>query len=121
MKTKTVYRIENPKHMHGMWYDNKGEFDPIINELCPNALAKDFPMPYDEKHKKDGKEWYSAGKSIENMNEWFTREDAENLVNNGFELFEFEITEWQELEMEILFTREGVVDKKTIPIETVWG
>lgn len=120
METKIVYRIENPEHMHGMWYDNNGDFDPIINKLCPNALAKEFPMPYNELQKKDGKDWYSSGKSIENMNQWFNRSDAENLLDNGFKLFKFVISEWQELEMEILFTREGVIEQDEININEVW-
>ena len=43
MQTKTIYRIENPETMHGM-YNNDGEFNPIINELCFDALAKELPM-----------------------------------------------------------------------------
>lgn len=120
MKTKTIYRIENPTTMHGMWYNKAGEFNPIIHELCPDALAKELPMGYDFRHRKDGKAWYSAGKSIENMNQWFNRKDADDLVANGFVLYEFVVTEWQELEMEVLFTRDGVVRQTEIPIETVW-
>lgn len=120
MKTRIVYRIENLEHMHGMWYDKEGNFDPIIQDLCPDGKAKDFPMPYDEQHKIKGKEWYSAGKSIDNMNEWFSREDAERLVENGFQLYKYEVSEFQELEMECLFTREGIVDKEIIPIDEVW-
>ena len=120
MKTKTIYRIENPTTMHGMWYNKAGEFNPIIHELCPDALAKELPMGYDSRHRKDGKAWYSAGKSIENMNQWFNRKDADDLVANGFVLYEFVVTEWQELEMEVLFTRDGVVRQTEIPIETVW-
>lgn len=120
METRKVYRIEIPESKSGMWYDEHGEMDKKIHKLCPNSISSTIPMPYDELHRKDDKVWNSAGKSIENMNQWFTREDVETLVNNGFKLYEFIVTEWQELEMEILFTREGVVEQTEIPIDDVW-
>jgi len=120
METRIVYRIENPKDKGGMWYDGEGNFNPTIHLLCPNAIAKDFPMGFCDDHQREGKRWQSAGKNIENMNQWFSREDAENLVANGFHLYKFEVTEWYEKEMEILFTREGVVAVEIIPIDHVW-
>lgn len=121
MEVKTIYRIENPEHMNGMWYNKNGIFMKNIHILCPNGIAKDFPMPLNlDLHRKDGKIWNSGGKSIENMNQWFTIEDAKSLYNNGFKLFEFEVSEYNELEMEILFTRDGILSKKEIPLEMVW-
>lgn len=118
---KTIYRIENPQSKHGMWYNENAELDPIIQTLCPTSKSKDLPMDYNEKHRKDGKVWNSAGRSIEEMNYWFSKEDAINLCNNGFKLFEFVVTEYQELEHEILFTREGVISQKEIHIDLVWN
>ena len=120
-EVKTIYRIENPNTMNGMWYSQDGSYQPTIYELCPNSVAKDFPMEYCDDHKKDGKNWYSAGKSKENMHFWFSREDAINLVNNDFYLFEFIVKEWFEKENEILFTREGIVSMSVISIDDVWG
>lgn len=54
------------------------------------------------------------------MNQWFTASDAINLYNNGFKLFEFETTMFQELDMEILFCRKGVVKQREIPLESIW-
>ena len=79
METKIVYRIENPEDKDGMWYTKEGILRKKIHILCPNGIAKDFPMPFNPLHKKDGHIWNSAGKSIENMNQWFTPEDAINL------------------------------------------
>lgn len=118
---KTVFRIEHPIDRDGMWYTKDGVFRKTIHILCPNGIAKDFPMPLNLKHhRKDGEIWQSAGKSIENMNQWFTAQDAINLHNNGFKLFQFEVTMYQELEMEILFCRKGIVKQIEIPLETVW-
>jgi hypothetical protein len=121
MEIKTIYRIELPGERSGMWYNKDGVFRKTIHLLCPKGIAKDFPMPANyELHRKDNKIWQSAGKSIENMNQWFTAEDAKSLYNNGFKLFQFETTMFQELEMEILFCRDGVIRQTEIPLEKVW-
>lgn len=119
-EVKTVYRIEDPIDMDGMWYTKNGVLRKRIHILCPNGIAKDFPMPFNPLHRKDGYVWNSAGKSIENMNEWFTAQDALNLYNHGFKLFEFKVNMFQELEKEILFCRKGIVSQREIPLETVW-
>lgn len=120
-ETRLIYRIELPEAKNGMWYNKDGVLDKKIHILCPNGIAKDFPMPLNLKlHRKDGEVWNSGGKSIENMNQWFTPEDAKSLMNNGFKLFEFEVDMFQELEMETLFCRKGIISQKEIPLEIVW-
>lgn len=122
MISKIIYRIENPEDMDGMWYTKNGVFRKNIHILCPNGIAKDFPMPLNlELHRKDGEIWNSAGKSIKGMHYWFTSEDAINLINKGFKLFQFEVSMFQELENEILFCRKGILSQKEIPLERVWN
>lgn len=119
--SRKIFRIEKPEDRNGMWYNKDGIFMKTIDILCPNGIAKDFPMPLNlELHRKDGEIWNSAGKSVENMNEWFTPMDAINLMNNGYKLFEFEVNMFQELENEILFCRKGIIKQKEIPLENVW-
>lgn len=121
MITKVVYRIENPNDRDGMWYNKDGIFRKTIHILCPDGIAKDFPMPLNlALHRKDGYVWNSAGKSVENMNAWFTASDAINLYKRGFKLFEFEVNMFQELENEILFCRDGIIKQKEIPLEMIW-
>jgi hypothetical protein len=120
-QTRTVYRIEDPIDMDGMWYTKDGIFRKTIDILCPDGIAKDFPMPSNlALHRKDGRIWQSAGKSVENMNQWFTASDVLNLSRHGFKLFEFETNLFQELEMEILFCRDGVIRQKEILLEEIW-
>ena len=118
---RTIYRIEHPEDKNGMWYNKHGVFMKNIHILCPYGIVKDLPMPLNLKlHRKDGYEWCSAGKSIENMNEWFAPQDALNLKAHGFELFKFEVNMFQELEHEILFCRKGIINQEIIPLEKVW-
>lgn len=122
MTIKTIYRIEHPEDMDGMWYTKNGIARKKIHILCPHGIAKDFPMPLNlELYRKDSEIWNSAGKSIENMNSWFAPQDALNLYNNGFKLFQFEVNMYQELENEILFCRKGIISQKEIPLENVWN
>lgn len=116
-----IYRIEVPESKHGMWYNEHGVFQKTIDILCPDGIAKDFPMPLNlELHRKDSQVWNSAGESVEQMNHWFTSEDARNLYNSGFKLFQFEVTEFQKLEHEILFTRRGIINQEEISLEIIW-
>lgn len=119
---KLLYRIEDPATMDGMWYDRNGNPKKRIHELCPNGIAKDFPMPLNELHQKDGVAWNSAGDSIDQMNIWFTAEDATSLYNNGFKLFSFMVKDefTQELENEVLFYRGGIVSQEEIPLDVIW-
>ena len=118
-KTRKIYRIERIDSLNGMWYTEEGLFEPTIQDLCPNSIAKDFPMGYSDDHKVDGKNWYSAGKDKDSMHFWFSKEDATRLLSNGFKLMEYYVTEWFEKEYEILFTRESIVSEKIIPLEEV--
>lgn len=120
IRKRNIYRIENPETMHGMWYNSEGEYDPIIDTLCPEGLSRLMPMDFCADHKKNSKNWFSAGKSVENMREWFSKADAVSLLEYGFQLHEFTVTEWQEKEHEILFTREAIIDASIIPLNTVW-
>lgn len=120
MKEMTIFRIEKSDQKHGMWHNENGEYDPIIQEICPNSATKDLPMPYNEQHKKDGLKWFSATSSIENMHYWFSADDAQRLINNGFKLYQMRINMYQITEMEVLFCREGVIESKEIPLENVW-
>lgn len=121
MIIKTIFRIEIPEDRNGMWYDKDGNPHGLIHTLCPYGVAKDFPMPLNlELHRKDGEIWNSAGKSIENMNYWFTPLDAKNLMNEGFKLFKMEVNMFQELEHEILFCRKGIIKQEEIPLEIIW-
>lgn len=118
--SRVIYRIENLETMNGMWYNNAGVFSPILYKIAPKAKAIELPMPFDMAHKADDKNWYSAGGSIDEMNYWFSREDALNLVNNGFKLYHIEVDDWVKREHEVLFTRESVLVQKEIPIDVVW-
>lgn len=114
-----IYRIENEATNHGMWYRLDGTYDPFIKTLT-EGISKDLPMGYNERYSKDGLKWFSGCGNIEDMKHWFSALDALELHQNGYKLFEFEATQFSVVEYEVMFTKESVVSKKEIPLETIW-
>ena len=120
MKPITIYRIENPDTMHGMWYRLDGTYDPFIKTLT-EGISKELPMDKHPRYMLHGIPWFSAGKSVENMNQWFSALDAKELNEAGYKLFSFTVQEYQMEEMQCLFTRRGVIKQVEIPLEDIWN
>ncbi|PLS19205.1 hypothetical protein CVD28_02000 [Bacillus sp. M6-12] len=114
-----IYRIENENTMNGMWYDINGNYNPFIVNLS-EGKSKHLPMDFDDRYSNGGLKWFSGCHSKELMRHWFSDLDAFELHENGYKLFEFESEQFIVEEHQILFTREGIVSKKEIPLETIW-
>lgn len=115
-----VFRIENPVTNNGMRYDKNGNYAPRILNLT-EGISRDLPMGFNPDHVKDGKKWSSGGRNIAEMNLWFSAKDAYELMQDGYRLYKFEVAEFQLKENEILFTREGIITKEEIEIDSVWS
>lgn len=115
----SIYRIENPQTMHGMWYDGEGNYNPFIFNLT-EGISRDLPMDPHARYGSDGMRWYSAGKTRENMNEWFSPTDAVELQQAGYVLYEFTVSQYRMEEHQVLFTRQGIELQKEIPLSAVW-
>lgn len=118
--TLIVYRIEHGAGQHGMWYRADGTYDPFIKTV-PNAKSAELPMDPDKRYGQRGRRWYSAAGSIEAMHYWFTAEDAKALAAAGYEVFEFEVSEYIVEEFQVIFTRESVIRQTLLPSEIIWG
>lgn len=114
-----IYRIENPVSKHGMWYKEDGTFDPFIYKLT-EGISKDLPMLFNPEHKEGGIDWCSAGSSIEQMNMWFSPLDALELMQNGYNLYEMQVTTFKKMEHEVLFSRDSIVSQVEIPLGLIW-
>lgn len=117
MKT---YRIENEDTQHGMWYREDGTFDPFILKLT-EGKSKDLPMDLSGLYSEGGRKWFSSCSNTTDMQHWFSDKDALELFQAGYKLFEFEAVEFKALEHEVIFTREGVLGKTEIPLNTIWN
>lgn len=116
---KKIYRIENEETMHGMWYEEDGTFNPFIYKLT-EGKSKNLPMDFHEKYKKDGFKWFSGCGSIEQMNLWFSPLDALELFKSGYKLFEIDSSQYIIEDNQILFTRNGIINKNEIPLDLIW-
>jgi len=76
-------------------------------------------MEYSERFRKNGKVWLSAAKSIENLREWFSADDARELGDAGFVLLEIEAKEFVVEDNQVLLVRDGAVERE-LPFEAVW-
>lgn len=111
---KTLYRLELDSG-HGMWYDNDGKFDPIIQKICPDSINAKLPMDYSEQYKLDNLIWKSSVSNLKSMLAWFPDDDMNKLMEHGFKLYKYEVERWIELEKgEIIFATNSVISKSQI-------
>jgi hypothetical protein len=115
-----IYRIENQETYHGMWYRLDGTFDPFIKKLS-NAQCKDLPMDFHERYYKDRLKWFSGADNVKDLKYWFNAQDAFELQQNGYKLYQFESKQFIKEENQTLFTREGILSQQEIPLETIWN
>lgn len=113
--TQTLYRVENPITMQGLWYDKDGRFNPLITKLS-NAKCRDLPMGYDPLLKVDGLAWYSACDNIPDMQNWFSHQDLIELQALGYGLWEFDVARYHVTNGHAAFGRHHVIASRQIDI-----
>ena len=114
--SKWVYRLEATDTDHGLWYNSRGEYCWTIGEL-KNCKTKDLPMGYDERYKKDGRDWYSSCSRKEDLTHWYSKQDAIDLLNKGFAITKYLATEYVEYELETTFIKETSLAREVLDIE----
>lgn len=114
-----LYRIERLETEHGMWYTGEGKYDPFIFTLT-EGKSRHLPMGYDERYGKDGFRWRSACADKELLKTWFSKKDAEELMEAGYSMYRLESTQYVHEEFQTIFTREGLVGRTQIPLWEVW-
>ena len=115
-----IYRIEHENTTRSLWYNPDGTFDPFIEKLT-EGKTRACPMGFDSKFYDLGTTWFSACYSVSNMRQWFSDLDAFELTQNGYKLYEITARDCRKQEHEIIFTKEGILLKEEIPINTIWN
>lgn len=112
----TLYRVENPNTMVGLWYNQFGEkTDFIVNEI-KEAQCRDLPMDIDQETYGDGGRWYSACDNIVDMRNWFSVTDLQQFKQAGYGLYLFEVPEYRMAYGHAIFLREKVIEVVEAPI-----
>ena len=119
MTPKWLYRLESTNPANGLWYDAEGNYVWGIGNL-PDCQTKDLPMGYDERYKKDGRDWYSSCSNKEDLTHWYSLQDALNLIKNGFVFKRYLATEYVEYPLETTFIKESCLASEVIDIEELF-
>ena len=90
-KSKAFYRVANNKTQQGLWYDFEGNFTGNIHNKFKFCKNNKLPMPYDESIKG----WLSATDTLDDLYNWFTKEDIIKLSDSGYSVVIYEATEYR--------------------------
>ena len=74
------YRIAHENTNQGLWYEASGNFTGLIHNEFNFCMNKDLPMPFDAEIVG----WLSATKTLEELYNWFSKDDIEKLEKHGW-------------------------------------
>jgi len=89
MQNKIFFRVANNQTEQGLWYDFKGNFTGLIHSKFDFCLNTKLPMPFD----KEIIGWLSTTDSLEDLFNWFTKEDILKLEEHGYLIAVYEAVE----------------------------
>jgi hypothetical protein len=123
MKPKWLYRLESTDKDNGLWYNSKGEFcfEKGIGSLGDSCITKSLPMSYDGRYRQDGKMWFSSCSNQEDLTHWYSRQDAEELVNKGFIFTKYLAVDYVEYDMETVFLKETALERVELDFNDFFG
>lgn len=121
---KTIIRIERPDGI-GMFMNDCGVYEiPELEDCADRHGWGQFPKPQRDINvenkflhlniTKDNKEWFCAYKSIEQLQQWIKPNEFKHLFNNAYKVLLLDVTEYQEGEYQILYTKESILNSKDI-------
>jgi len=104
---RTLYRIENPHSMAGLWYDGEGRFTEYVKTL-DHGQCRDLPMPF-EPGLAGG--WFSACREVAQLQSWFSPADLLQLAGRGYGLYEIRVSgsDCREVGGHFVFRRENAL------------
>lgn len=110
----TIYRVENPITMVGLWYNDDGRQTDFIKTI-EDAKCRDLPMEFDPEFKAGGN-WVSGCDSLEDMRDWFNAQDVQKLQEVGYGLYVFEVDDYRSYAGHAIFLKEKVTEFRPAPI-----
>ncbi len=118
MNPKWLYRLEYKDETNGLWYNGNGKwcFNEGIGQLDDTCQTKTLPMDYDWRYKQDGKDWFSSCSNKEDLLHWYSLEDAQKLIDNGFVFTRYLAIDYHEYENETVFLKETSLSREVINI-----
>ena len=87
----TFYRVCNTDTQQGLWYCFKGLFTGLIHKKLNFCINSKLEMDFD--NELIG--WLSATDSLENLYQWFTKEDILKLQEHGWFIHVYESNDYK--------------------------
>ena len=120
MTPKKLYRIDNLDTKMGIWRNFDGEFSPIFSQLtvgkCRNLPMEDNPI-----YRARGKRWFASAPTKYALTAWFCKQDILELMDMGFEIREYEATQYKTVSpLETIFTMESVKHTRIVDINDIF-
>ena len=83
---KTFFRVCNLTTQQGLWYNFDGSFSGLIHDRFNFCQNKDLAMDFDETLVG----WLSAVPNLDDLWQWFSKEDVVRLQEHGWHIIEYE-------------------------------
>lgn len=115
METKIFYRVGNTETEQGLWYDTKGNFTGLIHDKFDFCTNHELPMPYDSTVVG----WLSSTDQLNDLFNWFTREDIRQLEKFGYNISVYEATEYRQYENHWLIKQDTSIIKVNLPVDSI--
>lgn len=112
-EVKFFYRVCNEDTKQGLWYSQDGNFTGLIHNEFDFCQNKNLKMDFDEELVG----WLSATDNLEDLWNWFTKEDIKKLQEFGWFLYEYEVKEYKYYEKFnhfVINQETSIVNKKII-------
>lgn len=102
-----------------------GIFRPSNRSIYNSAIAKrtyarhnggSFPLPEAENLNmfKGYRDWFCAYKTIEQLQAWIHKDEIDFFISKGFKVLMLDVEEYQEGEMQVIFTKESIISSKDV-------
>lgn len=115
-----IYRIEHGVNEHGMWYNDKGEYNPEVLTLLSDKTLLNLNMDSHKRYQTDGFQWFTGVTDLPGLLSWFTRNDIIELLENKYKVYTMESTQYLLEPTQVLYTTEGLVSKVELSLEELF-
>ncbi len=109
------YRIAHKETQQGLWYDSEGNFTGLIHNEFNFCMNNELTMPFDS----DLVGWLSATSTLEELFNWFSKEDIIRLENFGWFITTYQAEKARQYNNHLVICKETSLVKEIIPLSSL--
>ena len=114
-ESKLFYRVANQETQQGLWYDFKGNFTGFIHGRFNFCTNSQLPMPYDPNIVG----WLSATETLDELFNWFTQKDIEELEKYDYVIALYEASEYRYHNNHWVIKQDSSTLKKILSVKSI--